>query len=276
MVDLKNPTGGSTISKRSQVIVTVIDDDRVTEITKLLATALQRKMEANNVETSSWHEQLLSAVSLEGSVDEFGDPIPPSYLDMIFHYISITWKVIFAVIPPTDYYNGWATFFCSLLMIGLLTGVVGEFATLFGCSVGLKDTVTAISFVALGTSLPDTFASRQAALESPTADAAIGNVTGSNSVNVFLGLGLPWVFATIYYRIERDEDYIVISEGLEFSVMVFSCFACVCLATLVFRRFFMGGELGGSKAGRIGTAVFFFMMWVIYVILSGLRSYGHV
>ena len=30
------------------------------------------------------------------------------------------------------------------------------------------------------------------------ADAAVGNVTGSNSVNVFLGLGLPWVVACIY------------------------------------------------------------------------------
>ena len=31
------------------------------------------------------------------------------------------------------------------------------------------------------------------------ADNAIGNVTGSNSVNVFLGLGLPWVIAAIYH-----------------------------------------------------------------------------
>ena len=32
-----------------------------------------------------------------------------------------------------------------------------------------------------------------------TADNSIGNVTGSNSVNVFLGLGLPWVMAAIYH-----------------------------------------------------------------------------
>ncbi len=32
----------------------------------------------------------------------------------------------------------------------------------------------------------------QAAIELDTADAAIGNVMGSNSVNIFLGLGLPW------------------------------------------------------------------------------------
>jgi len=34
-----------------------------------------------------------------------------------------------------------------------------------------------------------------AARQEKYADAAVGNVTGSNSVNVFLGLGLPWVIA---------------------------------------------------------------------------------
>lgn len=57
----------------------------------------------------------------------------------------------------------------------------------------------AITLVALGTSLPDTFASKAAAVGEKTADNAIGNVTGSNSVNVFLGLGLPWLIAAIYH-----------------------------------------------------------------------------
>lgn len=64
-----------------------------------------------------------------------------------------------------------------------------------GCVVGLRDAVTGITLVALGTSLPDTFASMAAARSSENADSAIGNVTGSNSVNVFLGMGLPYVIA---------------------------------------------------------------------------------
>ena len=60
---------------------------------------------------------------------------------------------------------------------------------------GWPDAVTAITLVALGTSLPDTFASMTATVEDDNADAAITNVTGSNSVNVFLGLGLPWAVA---------------------------------------------------------------------------------
>ena len=70
----------------------------------------------------------------------------------------------------------------SLTMIGIVTMFVGEVAALLGCALGISDSLTAITFVALGTSLPDTFASKQAVEDSPNADAAIGNVTGSNSV----------------------------------------------------------------------------------------------
>lgn len=50
---------------------------------------------------------------------------------------------------------------------------------LLGCVVGLKTSVTGITIIALGTSLPDTFASRTAAIQDEYADAAIGNVTGT-------------------------------------------------------------------------------------------------
>ena len=53
-----------------------------------------------------------------------------------------------------DYWGGWACFFASIIMIGVLTAVIGDLASSFGCTIGLKDAVTAISFVALGTSVP--------------------------------------------------------------------------------------------------------------------------
>lgn len=59
---------------------------------------------------------------------------------------------------------------------------------------------SAITLVALGTSLPDTFASRSAAVMDPDADASIMNVTGSNAVNVLLGLGLPWFLGALYCK----------------------------------------------------------------------------
>ena len=103
--------------------------------------------------------------------------------------------MMFAIVPPSRYGGGWPCFIVALVLIGIITAIVGEVATLLGCVAGIQPAITAITLVAVGTSLPDTFASITAAKTSKYADSAIGNVTGSNCVNVFLGLGLPWVIA---------------------------------------------------------------------------------
>ena len=50
--------------------------------------------------------------------------------------------------------SGYPTFVMSIAGIGLLTAVIGDLASHVGCTIGLKDTITAIGFVALGTSVP--------------------------------------------------------------------------------------------------------------------------
>ena len=106
---------------------------------------------------------------------------------------------------------------------------------MLGCVLGMPDSVTAITLVALGTSLPDTFASMTAAKSSEYADSAVGNVTGSNSVNVFLGLGLPWVIASTYQE-NRGEKYSTPAGDLAFSVGVFVCCSVACFIILGIRR----------------------------------------
>ena len=86
--------------------------------------------------------------------------------------------------PPTDIWGGKLCFGIALVFIGGITALIGDLATLFGCCVGLEPSATAITLVALGTSLPDTFTSKAAVVGDDTADAAIGNVAGSNAVNV--------------------------------------------------------------------------------------------
>ncbi len=92
--------------------------------------------------------------------NEDGEIEDISCLDAVLHFLSIGWKVLFACIPPPHYMGGWVAFVVALCFIGLVTAVVGELASLFGCVMGIKPAVTAITFVALGTSLPDTFASK--------------------------------------------------------------------------------------------------------------------
>jgi solute carrier family 8 (sodium/calcium exchanger) len=44
-----------------------------------------------------------------------------------------------------------------------------------------------------------------AAIQDDTADASVGNVTGSNAVNVFLGIGIAWSLAAIYWTAQGQE-----------------------------------------------------------------------
>ena len=52
---------------------------------------------------------------------------------------------MFAFIPPPHYWGGWLCFTVSLIVIGILTAIVGDAAAIFGCLIGLKDSVTAIT-----------------------------------------------------------------------------------------------------------------------------------
>lgn len=188
------------------------------------------------------------------------------------HLATIGWKLFFSFIPPAHYAGGWACFSASLLMIGIVTAVVGEFADLFGCVLGIQPAVTAITFVALGTSLPDTFASMMAARQEKYADSAVGNITGSNSVNVFLGLGLPWLVGSLWENSNNSRAYFVPAGNLGFSVVVFLFCATLCIITLIVRRKVIGGELGGPPKSRYISGAFLMFLWFFYIIMSILQT----
>ncbi|XP_078129724.1 sodium/calcium exchanger 1b isoform X1 [Sander vitreus] len=232
------------------------------------------------VGTNSWRDQFIEAITVSAGEDddddECGEEKLPSCFDYVMHFLTVFWKVMFAFVPPTEYWNGWACFVVSICMIGLLTAMIGDLASHFGCTVGLKDSVTAVVFVALGTSVPDTFASKVAATQDQYADASIGNVTGSNAVNVFLGIGVAWSIAAIYHN-SRGEDFRVDPGTLAFSVTLFTIFAFIAVGTLMYRRRpEIGGELGGPRTSKVLTSMLFFSLWLLYILFSSLEAYCHI
>merc|ERR1711931_361863 len=239
---------------------------------------------ANNsmvVGNSSWLDQFSEAFTVqadddeeEGEEDEDAEEKAPSMSDYIMHFLTLPWKLIFAFIPPTGIYDGYPTFIIAILFIGLCTAVIGDVAGHLGCFINLKDCVNAIAFVALGTSVPDTFASKTAAIEDETADNSVGNVTGSNAVNVFLGIGIAWSMAAIYWEAQGKQFEVPVGS-LGFSVTVFCLEALLAIIILMLRRNpSVGGELGGPKSVKTVTSGIFVFFWFFYVFMSALEAYG--
>merc|ERR1712042_39381 len=230
------------------------------------------------VGSSSWLDQFSEAFTVQADDDdeedgEEGEEKMPSCGDYIMHFLTLPWKLIFAFIPPTAIYDGYPTFVISIFFIGACTAVIGDVAGHLGCFINLKDCVNAIAFVALGTSVPDTFASKTAAIEDETADASVGNVTGSNAVNVFLGIGIAWTMAAIYWE-AQGQVFKVPVGSLGFSVTIFCIEALLAILILMARRSpVVGGELGGPKLFKTISSSLFVFFWVFYVAISAMEAY---
>ncbi|KAL9986334.1 hypothetical protein ACROYT_G000471 [Oculina patagonica] len=268
IVLLSDQSPGAKIGQKSAAVVNITNDvDNIVERVANIMTA-----EDEQSLSKTWRTQFEEAMVIQGEEDDEGNVEPLSVMDFVLHFLTFFWKVLFAFIPPRSCCGGWPAFVVSLLIIAGLTALVEQLGKLLGCVVGLKNSVSGITIIAIGTSLPDTFASRSAALQDIGADASIGNITGSNSVNVFLGLGLPWVISTCYHAVKKTK-YIVYSGNLTFSVVVFSSFGLICIFTLIARRVIFKGELGGPVTSKYMTGVFLVFLWCCYIVVSTLVAY---
>jgi solute carrier family 8 (sodium/calcium exchanger) len=179
-------------------------------------------------------------------------------------------QIQLATVPPKEWKNGWPAFGVSMSVIILWTVIMFYLAKIFGCASGLSDAAVAIAFLAGGTSLPDTFSSRIAAMHMSRADEAIGNITGSNAVNVFLGLGLPWCIGAFYHQFHPEGNgiYTQPAENLAFTVVLYIILNVACVAILYTRRVVFGGELGGPMWGTRLTYVTLIILYLLFVVLA--------
>jgi len=274
-VELYEVNNGGVLGKLKRTAVTITNDDEFNNVMNKLLLMTNANVDSMRVHNDTWAQQIKDAMVVNG-----GDIENATTADYLMHFLTFGFKLIFALIPPPGLFGGWLCFFVSLAMIGLIVIIVSDLATTFGCLVDLKDEVTAITFVALGTSLPDTFASKTAAVSEKHADNAIGNVTGSNSVNVFLGLGLPWLVASIYWAIQDPEKGFRVEAGsLGFSVTLYTICAIAAVCLILARRIlplFGQAELGGNVVMKYLSGGFLVFLWILYVIFSSLQSYDKI
>ncbi|XP_067672948.1 sodium/calcium exchanger Calx-like isoform X2 [Haliotis asinina] len=268
-IELLETDGGATLGKITKCIITIVNDEEFNGLVSRIVSLTKANLDSLQLEKSTYVTQFKDAMNVNG-----GDIENATFIDYILHFCTFFWKILFAFVPPTQYLGGWPTFIISLAVIGFLTAIIGDLATIFGCLIGLEKTITAITLVALGTSMPDTFASKTAATMEKYADSSVGNVNGSNSVNVFLGLGLPWVIASIYWTAKGDV-FKVEAGSLGFSVVLYTVAAIIAISLFITRRFlgaFGKGELGGPNITKWISGAIMISLWVLYVVFSSLQA----
>ncbi|KAJ0052462.1 hypothetical protein Pint_00963 [Pistacia integerrima] len=222
-----------------------------------------------------WKQQFVDALTLANQESRKLNNLYLRLARLFWQSLLLPWRLLFAFVPPYHIAHGWVAFICSLIFISGIAYIVTQLTDLISCVTGINSYVIAFTALAAGTSWPDLVASKIAAERQITADSAIANITCSNSVNIYVGIGIPWLIDTAYNFIAyREPLTIKNAEGLSFSLLVFFCTSVGCIGVLVFRRLTLGAELGGPRIWAWVTSVYFMLLWVIFVVLSSLKVSG--
>ncbi|XP_062182872.1 magnesium/proton exchanger 1 [Phragmites australis] len=224
---------------------------------------------------SIWCQQFVDAVTLESPKSRKMNSVCLRFTRIFWNLIIAPWKLLFAFVPPYDIAHGWIAFICSLIFISGIAYGVTKLTDQISCVTGVSPYVIAFTALAAGTSWPDLVASKIAAERQVTADSAIANITCSNSVNIYVGIGVPWLINTVYnFFVYQEPLYIDNADGLSFSLLVFFATSFGCITVLVLRRIILGAELGGPRLWAWVTSVYFMILWVVFVVFSSLRVSG--
>lgn len=110
-------------------------------------------------------------------------------------------------------------------IVGLLSLIIGgkivvNNAVSIAQLLGMSETLIGLTVVAIGTSLPELFASAVAAYKGK-ADIAIGNVLGSNILNIVLVLGVSSFITKIPYNSILNLDFLVMGISLAVILIFF-------------------------------------------------------
>lgn len=123
------------------------------------------------------------------------------------------------------------TFFVSLIWITILSYFMVTLMEKIGCAWGISSFIMGITFLAMGTSVPDALGSISVAKEGE-GDMAVSNAIGSNVFDICIGLGFPWFLATLIdgegRTIKAATESIIASATILFLVVVVLFTALYC------------------------------------------------
>ncbi|XP_020283741.1 sodium/potassium/calcium exchanger 3 [Pseudomyrmex gracilis] len=137
-----------------------------------------------------------------------------------------TWPihlVFMCTIPDCEKprFKNWfpVTFVMCIIWIGSLSYVVAWMITIIGDTLKIPDSVMGITFLAAGTSVPEAVSSVIVAKQGH-GSMGISNSIGSNTFDILLCLGLPWLIKSSFSPTQPGRHYISInSGGLEYSAI---------------------------------------------------------
>ncbi|CAK1555006.1 unnamed protein product [Leptosia nina] len=179
----------------------------------------------------------------------------------------ITWPihlVFLFTIPDCEKprFKNWfpLTFLMCIVWIGSLSYIVAWMITIIGDTLMIPDSVMGITFLAAGTSVPEAVSSVIVAKQGH-GSMGISNSIGSNTFDILLCLGLPWLIKASLTPAEPGNYWVKInSMGLEYSAISLLSTLLLLYLTFWFNKFKLDAAVGRACLG----------MYAMFLVLATL------
>lgn len=152
--------------------------------------------------------------------------------------------------------NKWVpvAFIMCILWIGILSYLVSWMITVIGDTLGIPDSVMGISFLAIGSGVPEAVSSI-VVIKKGRGAMGISNSLGSNTFDVLLCLGLPWLLKSCT-SIQKLVN--INSAGLQYS-------AIILLITLI--GFYFALAINNYKLDR-WIGLYCLIIYLIFLVIA--------
>ncbi|XP_067636274.1 sodium/potassium/calcium exchanger 3-like isoform X2 [Eurosta solidaginis] len=161
------------------------------------------------------------------------------------------------------------TFIMCIVWIGSLSYVVAWMITIIGDTLKIPDSVMGITFLAAGTSVPEAVSSVIVAKRGH-GSMGICNSIGSNTFDILLCLGVPWLIKAVFFPIQEGQNFVGInSAGLEYSAITLLSTLFLLYITFSFNKFKLDRKVGIA-------CLFMYLVFMIFASLIELNVFFRV
>ncbi|RZF38053.1 hypothetical protein LSTR_LSTR006452 [Laodelphax striatellus] len=191
----------------------------------------------NNVEKSSGAWAVLSF------------PYGRGWFRKIIWIIGLPIHAVFLITIPnceTPRFKKWfpMTFVMCIIWIGSLSYFIAWLITIMGDTLKIPDSVMGITFLAAGTSVPEAVSSVIVAKQGH-GSMGISNSLGSNTFDILLCLGLPWLIKASFLPTNPGNHFVGInSRGLEYSAISLLSTLLLLYTTFAINKFKLDKKVG--------------------------------
>ncbi|XP_014257062.1 sodium/potassium/calcium exchanger 4 [Cimex lectularius] len=158
------------------------------------------------------------------------------------------------------------TFLMCIIWIGSLSYLVAWMITIVGDTLRIPDSVMGITFLAAGTSVPEAVSSVIVAKQGH-GSMGISNSLGSNTFDILLCLGLPWLIKASFLPTSAGHHFVGInSRGLEYSAISLLSTLLMLYTAFAANKFKLDNKVGH-------TCLIMYLMFLILATLIELNVF---